>query len=257
MKQAHNDGAEIQHFGEIGKEPILLFDDSADQFLLKREFHSVISEIHETKSSGQALFEEIEKNDSLPLEAELINIQSKVHFLERKLEEATTTLEIKESKIDELEGILNEWELPKEEPGSSLQSLQEKCKEMETELDDIFKQKIEAEVECLAMRKTSQKLKIASEDQIALFEEQKTIIGEQHNLLHKFRDTESKIASTKEQVDKLASFGEPLDTDEVLKMHSRIRKHTFCFSVQLTLLCLVFVMLFLQSWPGSTEYVPT
>ncbi|PIA58272.1 hypothetical protein AQUCO_00500301v1 [Aquilegia coerulea] len=248
---------EIQHFGEIGKEPILLSDDSADHFLPKRAFHSVISEIPETKSSEQAPFEEIEKNGSLPLEAELIKIQSKVHLLERKLEDATIILDVKESRVVELEGILNERELSKEEQGSSLQSLQEKCKELETELDDLFKQKIEVEVECLAMRKTSQKLKVVSEDQVALYEEQKSLISEQNKLLHKFRDTESKIATKKEEVENLASFGESLDTVEVLKMHSRIRKHTFCFSVQLLLLCLVFGMLFLQSWPGSTGYVPT
>ncbi|KAF9587331.1 hypothetical protein IFM89_001321 [Coptis chinensis] len=170
---------------EIGKEPVVLLDDPTHYFFSDPKFQSVVPEVHGTNSSGQIHFDEIEKSCSMPLEAELIKTQSKVYILEGKLEEALSILEIKESRVVELESILNETELPKGEPRSSLLSLQERCAEIESELEDLFQKKIEAEVECLAMRKISQKLKVASEDQIALFEEQKSLLGQQNKILHK------------------------------------------------------------------------
>ncbi|KAF9597478.1 hypothetical protein IFM89_018924 [Coptis chinensis] len=86
----------------------------------------------------------------------LIKTTSKVYILEGKLEEALSILKIKESRVVELEGILNETELPKGEPRSaSLVPTGRGLAEIESELEDLFQKKIEAEVECLAMRKIS------------------------------------------------------------------------------------------------------
>ncbi|KAF9614788.1 hypothetical protein IFM89_020642 [Coptis chinensis] len=176
------DKIEIKFFAEIGKEPVVLLDDPTHYFFSDPKFQSVVPEVHGTNSSGQVHFDEIEKSCSMPLEAELIKTQSKVYILEGKLEEALSILEIKESRVVELEGILNETELPKGEPRSSLLSLLERCVEIESELEDLFQKKIEAEVKCLAMRKIS-RLKVASEDQIAPFEEQKSLLGQRNKIL--------------------------------------------------------------------------
>ncbi|KAF8414329.1 hypothetical protein HHK36_002330 [Tetracentron sinense] len=220
---------EVQKFGEIGKEPILLPDDSIQGPSLHAEFTSIDPEIHEPHSSGQLHFEDIGQSGSPSLEAQLINLNQKINLLDTKLEEASAMLKAKESRVVELEAILNSSESPKEELGSTLESLQKKHRKMEIELEleGLFKQKIEAEIEYLAITATTQELKVAPDCQIELFEEQKSVAGEQKQVLHKLRDAESKAVVLKRRAEELeGSFVEFLGAEEVLKMQNRLLPHS-------------------------------
>ncbi|KAF8409824.1 hypothetical protein HHK36_005903 [Tetracentron sinense] len=213
---------EVQKFGEIGKEPILLPDNSIQGLSLPAGFNSIDPEINEL--SSQLYFEEIGQSDSLSLHDQLINFKQKVNILDNRLEELSTMIKAKESRAVELEAILNSGALPKEESESTLESLQ-KCREIEIELEDLFKQKIEAEVEYLAMTRTTQKLKV---DQLTLFEGQKCLAWAQMQMVHKLRDAESKAVVLKRWAEELeASCAAFLGTGEVLKMQNRKTKDSY------------------------------
>lgn len=233
---------EIWKFEEIGKESVLPPDDSTCDFPLNPKLHGAASKGGETNSSGQVPCEGPAQSGSLPLEEAFVKIYNQAHIFERKLEEAMTMLKAKEIRVAELEGIL-----AKRESGSTVQPLPEKCRAMEAELEDLFRHKIEAEIECLMLRKTSEELKVVSENQIVFLEAQNALIAKQNKIQHKLGDAECnnpRLDLSKGSVDSR-------------KMNSRMCKYAFCFFVQLMLLLLASRLLYSQLWPSSTTSVPT
>ncbi|OVA04138.1 hypothetical protein BVC80_1501g2 [Macleaya cordata] len=215
---------EIAKFGELGKEPVSPFDDDCIQSQsLPVDFVSSDPKTDKPNSCSYLHSDETDRNCFRPLEAQLIDLNQKVNHLEHKLEETSAMLKVKESRVVELEDILNRRGLQKEEEsGSTLPFLQDKCKEMEAQLEDLLKLKIEAEIEYLLISRTTEKLKVDSEDQISLFEEQKSLSMKQNQMLQRLRDAESKASVLKRHADELdASCEEILGTEEVLKMQNR------------------------------------
>lgn len=126
------------------------------------------------------------------------------------------------------------------------------------ELEDLFKQKVEAEVEYLAISRTVQKLRVAAVDQITVLEGQKGLASVQTKVLDKLGDAEIKAASLKEQAEKLENFCEEIaNADEIMKLQKGACKYGSCFVMQLVLLVVVVMFFILQLSQDCVEVVPT
>ncbi|KAH8494894.1 hypothetical protein H0E87_021339 [Populus deltoides] len=235
---------EVQKLGEIGKVSSVVEDSS-----------SANSEIHKSSLPNQFDSESIKESNSL--EFRVLSLTQTVQYLESRLEEAKAMLKVKELRVAELEATLNGDRSPKEESASTTELQQEKYREIENELEGLFKQKIEAEIEHLALT-SLQKLGVAAGDQITLFEEQEALAGEQVQMLNKLGEAGNKAASLKKQAEELEKYcGDVLGTEEVFKMQNKVCKVAACFLIQLILLILVFWLLVLQLSPYCGVAVPT
>uniref|UniRef100_A0A6M2EF68 WPP domain-containing protein n=1 Tax=Populus davidiana TaxID=266767 RepID=A0A6M2EF68_9ROSI len=236
---------EVQKLGEIGKVSSVVEDSSlADP------------EIHESSLSDK--FDSESFKESSSLEFQVLSLTQNVKYLESSLELTKAMLKMKETIVAELEASLNGDKSPKEESVSTAELQQEKSRELENELEGLFKQKIEAEIKCLALTRNLQKLRVAAGDQIALFEEQQAMAGEQVQMLNKLGEAEIKAASLKKQAEQLEKYcGDVLGTEEVFKMQSKVCEVTACFFIQLILLFLVFWLLVSQLSPSSGVVAPT
>ncbi|XVF76937.1 hypothetical protein PTKIN_Ptkin14bG0000300 [Pterospermum kingtungense] len=249
---------ELQKLGEIGKEPTSLHDDSVSINSIHVDPASAGQEILETSSTDQLVSESIRKSTSGSLETQVFTLTHKVKYLESKLEEARAVLQAKDSRISELETSVNSSRSRKEESGSTAELQQDKYRETEFDLEVLFQQKIEAEIEFLALTRAVQKLRVSVGNQITLFEEQTSLVGEQAQMLNKLGEAESKAAMLKKQAEELEKYcGDVLGTEEVLKMQRSVCKVTSCFFTQLVLLVLVFMFVVLQLSPHSGVVVPT
>ncbi|XP_072972366.1 WPP domain-interacting protein 1-like [Typha angustifolia] len=222
--------SEIQKLVEIGKEP--MFDDFDGHY------------------------EETVRSNSSSFEAHVVELNQERKHFEEKLEKASASIKAKESIVLELEGLLDRNHLPKLRIEST--ELQEKCKELEAELDSLIEKKMEAEIECLIMTRTTQSCKLLAEDQIALFEEQKSLANNHMQMMLKLQDTENRAIMLKDQAEKLeAQCKEISGTAEVLKLQNRACKASlFCF-IQLIMFCIILGIFFMQLLPQSSEIVPT
>ncbi|XP_057983788.1 WPP domain-interacting protein 2-like [Malania oleifera] len=249
---------EIKKLREIGKESIsqyeTLFDDSSSP----ANFTSNDPEICEPSSADWLGSKENGQNSPCSLETQVLSLKQRVKCLESKLESMSGMLKVKESKVFELEATLNSSRSQMGESGSNIELQQEKCREMETELEGLFKQKIEAEVEYLAIAQTIEKVRAAAEDQITFLEERKAEAGEQAKILIKLGEAEGRVVILKKQAEELKTYcGDILGTREVLRMQKKVCKVTLCFFLQLVLLVIVFGFLVLQLFPHSGVVVPT
>ena len=247
--------AEIQKFGEIAKEAISVCESSIKDSSCS-DFASMGPEIHEASSSCQLSSEETRQSDSCFMETQALSLKETVSSLESKLEEARAMLKVKESRIVELEDVLSSSKSEKEKSGSPMELQQKHCREMETELEGIFKQKIEAEIEHLTLTGTIQKLR--AQDPIMIYEEQKALAEEQAQMMNRLGEAEGKAAMLKKQAGELETYcGDVLGSEAVAKMENRLYKVTLCFVIQLLLL-VAFVLFVFQLPPThSSVVIPT
>lgn len=213
-------------------------------------------EIHES-----SLYEKLDSEsfkESSSMELQVLSLTQNVKYLESSLELAKAMLKMKEVMVAELEASLNGDKSPKEESASATELQQEKSREIEKEIEGLFKQKIEAEIKCLALTRSLQKLRVAAGDPITLFEEQQALAGEQVQMLNMLGEAEIKAASLKKQAVELEKYcGDVLGNEEVVEMQSRACKVTACFFTELILLILVFWLLVLRLSTSSGVFVPT
>ncbi|CAA0821393.1 WPP domain-interacting protein 2 [Striga hermonthica] len=142
----------------------------------------------------------------------------------------------------------------------SMQSevLQTASRVLETEIEDLFKQKIEAEVEYMAISKAVQKLRVATVDQVTVLEEQKTLASEQTQMLDKLGAAENKASMLKKEAEKLESICQDIaHANEVMKLQKGVCKYSSYFLVQFVLFLVMFVALVFQLSPSYVEVVPT
>ncbi|XP_043701949.1 WPP domain-interacting protein 1-like isoform X1 [Telopea speciosissima] len=245
---------EIEMFGEIGQEFVFPANEPVTSHCFAAQFASVDPGSCELNSSGPSCFEEIEPNSLPNLEVQLSRLKQSANLPESNLEEAAAILKAKESSFED---EANRGESSKEELGSSLKSPQG-FRQMEIEVEDLIKQKIETEVESLVITRSTQNFKVATADHISLLEEQKSLVGEQTQMLEKLRDAESNAVLLKRKAEELEeSCGELLGTGGVLEMQNRVCKFTFCFLIQLILLFVALGIFILQLLPHYAGFVPT
>ncbi|MBA0699401.1 hypothetical protein Goari_001042 [Gossypium aridum] len=247
---------EVQKLVEIGKEPVR--DGSVNINNVHVDSTFADEEIHETSSSDQLGSEKITKSASGSLETQVFTLTHKVKYLESKLEEARSVLQVKESKISELKTSVKSSGSWKEESRSIAESQQNECREMEFDLEGLFQKKMEAEIEFLVLTWEIEKLKVSVGNQITVVEEQTSLVVEQEQMLNKLGEVESKAVMLKKQAEELEKYhGNILDVEEVLQMRGRVCKVMSCFFTQLVLLVLVFLFLILQLSIHSGVVVPT
>ncbi|KAE8677747.1 High mobility group family [Hibiscus syriacus] len=160
---------EIHKFEEIGKEPTSL----DDGFVNMESIHADSTFADQETSSSDRLDSEKISCTSDSLEPQLYTLKHKVNYLESKLEEARAVLRARELKISELETSVNGSWSRKEEPGGIAELQQSKYRETEFDLKGLFQQRMEAETELLALRRTVQKLRdFLRKRQTTVFKEQ-------------------------------------------------------------------------------------
>lgn len=118
------------------------------------------------------------------------------------------------------------------------------------ELEDLFKQKIEAEVEYLVITRNAQMLRVAAVDLITLLEKQNFRASQQTRMLNELRDTEDVPSATVDSEDVPCA-------GETLKMRKRVCKYTSCFFTQLLLLVILLGVSIFRSSPNNADIVPT
>lgn len=130
--------------------------------------------------------------------------------------------------------------------------------DLETEVEDVLKQKIEAEVERMVISRTVQELRAAAVDQITVLEEQKALASEQTHILNKLGVAERKAAALEKKAEKLENIDEDIaSADEVMKLQSKVCKYGSCFFMQLILLLVVLGVFIFHLSPSDVEVVPT
>ncbi|KAK8689303.1 hypothetical protein V6N13_088025 [Hibiscus sabdariffa] len=174
--------SEIHKLKEIGEEPT-----SPDDGSVKMEsIHADITFADQEISSSDRLNSEKISSTSGSLETQIFTLTHKVKYLESQLEEARAVLRGRESKISKLETSVYGSGSRKEDLVSTAEMQQDKYREMESDLEGIFQQRMEAEIEFLALTRALQKSSISVGDrQTTVFNEQTSLAGEQAHLLNK------------------------------------------------------------------------
>ncbi|KAM1341327.1 hypothetical protein ACFX2F_005795 [Malus domestica] len=236
---------EVQKFGEIGKE-ILSTDSNGGG--IPADIYSSDLGINESNLSDYLGSDKIGQTSSNSLESQVLSLKQNVKLLESTLDETRAILELKESRVAELEDMINISKSAKEDSGSTVGLEEEKSRELETELDGVFRQMIEAQVEFIAIKSSTQRLKFAAGGQIALLDEQEAVVGEQEQMLNKLGEVEIRATKLKERTEELGKLsGDILETEEVFTIQKRFCKITSCLFIQLILLGLAILVFFSQS----------
>ncbi|KAJ8754848.1 hypothetical protein K2173_015360 [Erythroxylum novogranatense] len=223
--------SEVQKLGEIG------------------EINTASSGIQESSSSDQLEFGSNRKLTSL--ESKVLCLTENVAHLESRLEEARTMLKLKESRVAELEATLNHGISPNAELGNTVELVQMSCREIESQLEGLFRQKIEGEIEHLALARTVQKFRIDLNNHI------RETVSEQEKRLNQLGGTEIEENVLNKQAEELKKYkGDMLETEEVLKMQKGVFKVASYFFIQLILFVLILGLLMSQL-PHSSFVVPT
>ncbi|EOA16497.1 hypothetical protein CARUB_v10004655mg [Capsella rubella] len=168
--------------------------------------------------------------------SEIVTLVKNVEQLEIKLEETRSLLEVKESHIRELESTTNQ---NKHSWGGT-----------ETVVEDIFRQKVEAEIEYLIYSRSIDSLN----SQMKLIDEQESLTEEQtHETLNKLGKVQMKAANLTNSAQELQN--ECVEITGTIK--KRACKITTCFLIQLVLLLTVILSFVSQLSPELDSVVPT
>jgi hypothetical protein len=214
--------AEIQMFVEIGKE---------------------------NSDNSTANYDDNEWSGSPDCEEFSEELGEKLKLLESKLEEASTLIDEKNSRILELD-TLNQ---PREVAlySSKLLSLQ-------SEVDQLLMEKMEAEIQCFILTRASEAWQPQTEDHHTLYEAQKSLSEDHKQLEVKLRHTENRAIMLQEMTEKLDAQCKDLsNASEVLKLQAGASRASLFCSIQLVLLCIAVWTFITRFLPTPTEFVPT
>ncbi|RYR55860.1 hypothetical protein Ahy_A05g021714 [Arachis hypogaea] len=179
--------------------------------------------LHKPYLSGQSDAAEAKQTATSSLELEVLSLTQNVNILESKLEGLQGMLALKDSRIAELENALNSGRSPKEESASTIGISEEKRREEECELEGLFLQKIEAEVEYLAITKVMQNLKSKADCQRTLLEEQEKLSENQAQVLNEVVEAENRASVLKKKAEELEK-GDSLVVEESFVLQKRVCK---------------------------------
>ncbi|KAJ8556039.1 hypothetical protein K7X08_022797 [Anisodus acutangulus] len=246
---------EIQKLKEISIEDVVI-DHSLQDVGIPSNFSSGDTDLTGPKTSEQSQSRNGVQHSFDPLESEVVGLKQNVILLQNKLNDEADFINLKEAKVTELEAILSSSSKKEEENTGDV--LHQSIGDIERELEGLFMQKIEAEVEYLTISRTIQKLKAAAV-QVTLVEEQKLLATEQAHMVKKLGDSETKAATLKSQVDNLEKnyCDDVANIDKTLELQKGVCKYSSYFLIQLVLLAIVFGLYILQMSPDVVEVVPT
>ncbi|WOG97904.1 hypothetical protein DCAR_0417245 [Daucus carota subsp. sativus] len=232
LQSAHEALAqELLKFREIGKDDSDEVQDSIPNLTEQQQY----GETRQTRRSS--------------LDNERVNLKWNVNKLESKLADSSSVLEVKESKVIELED--NTARLEENRKISELEH--KNSRDQNLELESLFKQKIEAEVGFLVLY-SSLSSGVNKADEIKFLEEQKTLASEQAKIVNFSENIGTRARMLKRQVDELEMKKE---IGEYVKLEKRMCKFASLFFIQLVLLFAALCFFVLQLVPEYTEDVPT
>lgn len=248
---------EVQKLGQIGKEPVV----SLVKLMEGRDVSAAFTDLgtQDPSQSNQFGSEKTVQTTVSSLHAELSSLREDVKVLVTELDEARALLVAKESKVAELKATVDSRNSPKQGLGSAIELEEKKYREIEKEIESLFKQRIEAEIQYLAITRATHSLKAFAEKQATVLKEQEAVAEEQAQVVNKLGDVERKALNLKKEAEELEKYsGGILGMEEVLDTQRGVYKVTWCFCVQFILLVLVIWFFFLQfSPPNPGDVVPT
>eukprot|EP00252_Welwitschia_mirabilis_P024737 TRINITY_DN7440_c0_g1_i1.p1 TRINITY_DN7440_c0_g1~~TRINITY_DN7440_c0_g1_i1.p1 ORF type:complete len:670 (-),score=155.95 TRINITY_DN7440_c0_g1_i1:421-2430(-) len=135
---------------------------------------------------------------------------------------------------------------------------QETWQEVETELEEEFKKRMQAEMESLILREATKDTFFSMETELCILHEQKKLLAEQLQIAQRVKENESPLVTSNNQAKGLEDTSETL-SEKVESKHMRKKIYGFgiIFLLQLILMFICFVM-FMMPWPPQTNsLVPT
>ncbi|KAG2644151.1 WPP domain-interacting protein 2-like [Panicum virgatum] len=223
------------------------------QEALENEIQKFVEIRKETDENSTTHHSETEWSNSPHPDESVEELGEKIKILESKLEEATMLINERDSKILKLDAFNQIQPQETVACNSDLLSLQ-------SDVDQLFVEKMEAEIQCFILTRASQGWEHPTKDQFALYEAQKSLTGDRKSLETKLRHTENRAMMLEEMVDKLESQCKELsETSEVLKLQARASRASLFCSIQFVLLCIAMGTLLVRFLflPSSPEIVPT
>lgn len=216
-----------------------------------------IAEIEKITAIGEEPSDEFDVSDdewsgSVHLEEPNQDLMVRIKHLESRLQEASTLIKEKPSRIYELEAIQGRMQLGKTAIEST-NLLLSQC-----ELDQLYQEKMESEIQCIILTRAYQTSVTLVEDQMTLYQTQKSLYEDYKLLGLKLRHTESRAMVLEEMAEKLQlQCNELSNSSEVLQLRYKAsRVSLFCF-VQFLLLCIAMGTYLMQLSPSCTKLVPT
>lgn len=232
--------AEVKKIAEIGNEPFTTADAVGYE---------------ESCLSGQS-GAEVKRVSSNSLEVKILSLTEKKNNLQSKSEEQQSMLAIKDSRIAELEISLTGEKFDKEESTCPTGFLDKNFNNVESELETLFRQKVEAEIEYLTITKTMQNLKAASA--CMLMEKQETVSGNKVQVPNNLEEAHSEGSRLKTRADEVDKYcGGILQVEESFTIQRRVFKLTFFLFFQFMWLILAILLVMC---PFSSDYgviIPT
>ncbi|KAL4026893.1 hypothetical protein IC575_015340 [Cucumis melo] len=226
---------EIKKLREIGKDEI-----ASSSIINDAEPSSFAHDNLETQKSSSSFKMGPGKAATSSSEATVLCLTGKVKLLETKLEETMSILKSKESRVAELESSISTSKSPK----------QEEVMEIEKEFERFFRQRLEAEIEYLAIVRAIENLQCG-----IVVDGKKILADEQVEVMNRLREAESKATALKKRAEGLEKYcGDVLETEEVLTTRGEVFKVSSCAFLQLILLILV-LWLFVLQMPSPAELV--
>jgi len=189
-------------------------------------------------------------------QVDMLELNEKMERLEQKLKEASNTIREKDLRLSKLQILISTADSPapaEEEAAASVDQLV-------AELERHLLEKLEAEVQCLVMLRARQSWQVHAEDRAALEEHRASPAGDGGGamMLLRLRETEGRIVTLKEQVDRLEVREKELHrATEALRVQSRTFKVSLFGLVQLVMLCLSLKVFFARVPLPFDEVVPT
>ncbi|XP_073129168.1 WPP domain-interacting protein 2-like [Henckelia pumila] len=138
------------------------------------------------------------------------------------------------------------------------QATLERSQHDEGEVESLFKQKIEAEVEYLVFSRTGRRLGVDVVDQNIILGHLKAVDNEQSQMREKLQDTENKANMIKKEAEKLENCCKDIaSANDTLTLQCGILKYTLCFFMQLVLFVVIIGVFMFQLLPCYVYDVPT
>ena len=210
-----------------------------------------IAEIEKITAIGKEPSDEFDVHDnewsgSVHVEEPNEDLMVKIKHLESRLEEALALIKQKTSRIYELEAVRSQVQ-----PGKT--TMLSQC-----QLDQLYQERMESEIQCIILTRAYQASATLAEDQVALYQTQKSLSEDYKLLGLKLRHTESRAMVLEEMAEKLQLQCKELsNSSEVLQLRYKAsRVSLFCF-VQFLLLCIAMGTYLMRLSPSSTKVVPT
>lgn len=213
--------------------------------------------------NGSHIEEKAQMNSS-SWKTELNKLNEKLKSLQDELEAANERTLFEHMKVEELESQcqnqpikLKEVERPPEATASELQLLQEKCREMEMELEEQYKEKMQSEIEFLILTGSAQNDIALVENEASILQEQKRLVVGQLQTAIKLKETEGRALALKDHLVELENTSAGLlEMEEVLELNNKVWGFSVFSFIQFFLLCIAILFMFAQS-PHTSNLVPT